>query len=90
MAISAKTLVPELDPVLSVAFNSTFLLDGLNAVGGNATQFNFTEPIKPAVLPGDGSSEDGCATSSCPSASPADQHHTRARSRSVGPGHSHA
>ncbi|WP_069874550.1 DNA polymerase III subunit beta [Streptomyces malaysiensis] len=37
---------------LSIAFNPTFLLDGLNAIGADTTQFNFTTPGKPTLLHG--------------------------------------
>lgn len=35
---------------IDIAFNPTFLLDGLGAVGGETTQFAFTAPTRPAVL----------------------------------------
>lgn len=37
---------------LTVAFNPTFLLDGLTALAADAVQFQFTSPTKPAVLRG--------------------------------------
>ncbi|WP_217208908.1 DNA polymerase III subunit beta [Streptomyces sp. AC550_RSS872] len=37
---------------LSIAFNPSFLIDGLNALGTQSVQFQFTSPTKPAVLRG--------------------------------------
>lgn len=39
---------------LSVAFNPTFLLDGLGAIGAPVVQLAFTVPTKPAVIMGTG------------------------------------
>jgi len=36
----------------SIAFNPTYLLDGLGAVEGETTRIDFTSPTKPAVLRG--------------------------------------
>jgi DNA polymerase-3 subunit beta len=38
---------------LSIAFNPTFLLDGLNAIGADATRLNFTTAAEPALLHSD-------------------------------------
>ncbi|MER5227115.1 DNA polymerase III subunit beta [Streptomyces flaveus] len=43
---------------LTVAFNPTYLLDGLNAIGADATKFSFTTADKPAVLHSDGAPEE--------------------------------
>ncbi|GGX56446.1 DNA polymerase III subunit beta [Streptomyces chartreusis] len=37
---------------LTIAFNPTYLIDGLNALGTEAVEFGFTSPTKPAVLRG--------------------------------------
>lgn len=37
---------------LSIAFNPTFLLDGLAAINGDTAVLSFTDPLKPAVLTG--------------------------------------
>jgi DNA polymerase-3 subunit beta len=43
-----------------VAFNPSYLLDGLGAVGSTTTRLDFTTPTKPAVLrAGDGGEGDG-------------------------------
>ncbi|MFD5898653.1 DNA polymerase III subunit beta [Streptomyces sp. NPDC060366] len=42
---------------LTVAFNPTFLLDGLTALGTEQFQFQFTSPTKPAVLRGAGTND---------------------------------
>ncbi|MFV0464179.1 MAG: DNA polymerase III subunit beta [Nostocoides sp.] len=47
-AVTASLTGPELE----IAFNPTFLLDGLHAVGTSYTRFSFTEPSRPAVLTG--------------------------------------
>ena len=36
----------------SIAFNPSYLLDGLGAVGTDTTRLDFTSPTKPAVLCG--------------------------------------
>lgn len=49
----------------SIAFNPAYLLDGLSAVGQEATVFAFTGPTRPAVLtggePGEGAGDQGPA-----------------------------
>jgi DNA polymerase-3 subunit beta len=42
----------------SIAFNPTYLLDGLGAVAAETTRFDFTAPTKPAVLRGGKQSDD--------------------------------
>jgi DNA polymerase-3 subunit beta len=42
----------ELAEEFSIAFNPTYLLDGLGAVEGETTRIDFTSPTKPAVLRG--------------------------------------
>lgn len=42
---------------LSIAFNPSFLLDGLTALDTEHVQFQFTSPTKPAVLRGAGSDD---------------------------------
>jgi DNA polymerase-3 subunit beta len=37
---------------IDIAFNPTYLLDGLAAVGSSVTRFSFTQPTRPAVLTG--------------------------------------
>jgi DNA polymerase-3 subunit beta len=37
---------------ISIAFNPTYLLDGLNAIGAPYAQLSFTTPTKPAVIGG--------------------------------------
>jgi DNA polymerase-3 subunit beta len=39
------------DPI-DIAFNPSYLLDGLSAVGAVTTRFSFTQPTRPAVLTG--------------------------------------
>jgi DNA polymerase-3 subunit beta len=41
-------------PSLQIAFNPSFLLDGLGAVGSETTALSFTGPTRPAVLTGAG------------------------------------
>ncbi|MGA4980191.1 DNA polymerase III subunit beta [Streptomyces cinereoruber] len=42
---------------LSIAFNPSFLLDGLSALTAESVTFGFTSPTKPAVLRGHGSDD---------------------------------
>ncbi len=45
----------------SIAFNPQYLLDGLSAVGSDATTLSFTGPTRPAVLTGKREAESGVA-----------------------------
>ncbi|MFF7139419.1 DNA polymerase III subunit beta [Streptomyces sp. NPDC008196] len=42
---------------LSIAFNPTYLIDGLNALSAESVQFQFVSPTKPAVLRGAGTDD---------------------------------
>ncbi|MEU9428588.1 DNA polymerase III subunit beta [Streptomyces sp. NPDC048342] len=43
---------------ISIAYNPAYLLDGLNAIGTDATQFGFVTSTKPSLLRGNGEPED--------------------------------
>jgi DNA polymerase-3 subunit beta len=44
---------------ITIAFNPTFLLDGLGLLDGDTARLSFTQATKPAVLTGKGSSAEG-------------------------------
>ena len=50
-------------PEIEIAFNPTYLLDGLGAVGTPFSRISFTQPSRPAVLSGQ-AEEDGDADTS--------------------------
>jgi DNA polymerase-3 subunit beta len=45
------------DGALSIAFNPTYLIDGLAALDAESVQFQFTSSTKPAVMRGAGSGD---------------------------------
>jgi DNA polymerase-3 subunit beta len=44
---------------LTIAFNATYLLDGLGSLDSDEAQLSFTGPTKPAVLTGKSGADDG-------------------------------
>ena len=44
---------------MSIAFNPSYLLDGLSAVDSDTTTLSFTAPSRPAVLTGKRDPDDG-------------------------------
>lgn len=62
-AQASESLEAELDGEdISIAFNPTYLLDGLNVLDAPVAQFSFTVPTRPAVLSGHAGGDTGGAT----------------------------
>jgi DNA polymerase-3 subunit beta len=62
-AQASESLEAELDGEdISIAFNPTYLLDGLNVLDAPVAQFSFTVPTRPAVLSGHADGDTGGAT----------------------------